>query len=211
MKLTHQQQIAILSDGSAELGLDIDLQQIEQLLAYTHLILKWNKTHNLTAITQIDAMLVKHILDSLSISRFLPEGNVLDVGSGAGLPGIPLSIVNTNKQFTLVDSSLKRVAFLKEVKRKLLLTNVYPIHSRIEALDAGKFNIITSRAFSSIAEMMAQTAHLLADNGCWLPMKGSFPALELEEVSAHYNIKTSTKLQVPGLDAERHLIEIVCK
>ena len=207
--MSNQDASVLIAKGAAELGLSIDQHQINQLLDFTRLIEKWNKTHNLTAITQLDDMLVKHILDSLSIATHLPSGTILDVGSGAGLPGIPLSIVSTNKQFTLVDSSSKRVAFLKEVKRKLALTNVSPIHSRVEDLKTQTFEIITSRAFSSIFEMIKKTEHLLAEQGCWLAMKGLYPESEINEVSAYCKVKNSIQLIVPGLAAERHLIEIV--
>lgn len=203
----HSRQL--LETGLDQLKLKLDQQQINQMLDFIGLISKWNRTHNLTAITDIDEMINKHLLDSLSVAEFLPSGEVLDVGSGAGLPGVPLSIVSTNNKFTLVDSSLKRIGFLKEVKRKLALTNIDPIHSRVEQLDSSGFDIIMSRAYSSLDNMLSQTQHLLAKNGRWLAMKGVYPECEINEVSDHYRIDKSTKLTVPGLDAERHLIEIV--
>lgn len=202
----HSRQL--LEAGLNQFKLKLDQQQINQMLDFVGLIAKWNRTHNLTAITDIDDMINKHLLDSLSVAEFLPSGEVLDVGSGAGLPGVPLAIVSTNNSFTLVDSSLKRIGFLKEVKRKLVLTNINPIHSRVEQLDNPGFDIIMSRAYSSLENMLSQTQHLLAKNGRWLAMKGTYPESEVSEVSDHYKIVKSTKLTVPGLDAERHLIEI---
>lgn len=206
---TSEHSRQLLETGLDQLKLKLDQQQINQMLDFIGLIAKWNRTHNLTAITNIDEMINKHLLDSLSVAEFLPSGEVLDVGSGAGLPGVPLSIVSTNNKFTLVDSSLKRVVFLKEVKRKLALTNIDPIHSRVEQLDSLGFDIIMSRAYSSLDNMLSQTQHLLAENGRWLAMKGAYPEREISEVSDHYKVDKSTKLRVPGLDAERHLIEIV--
>lgn len=203
----HSRQL--LEAGLNQFKLKLDQQQINQMLDFVGLIAKWNRTHNLTAITDIDDMINKHLLDSLSVAEFLPSGEVLDVGSGAGLPGVPLAIVSTNNSFTLVDSSLKRIGFLNEVKRKLVLTNVNPIHSRVEQLDNPGFDIIMSRAYSSLDNMLSQTQHLLVENGRWLAMKGAYPESEISEVSGHYKITKSTKLTVPGLDAERHLIEIV--
>ncbi len=202
----HSRQL--LEAGLDQLNLKLDQQQINQMLDFIGLIAKWNRTHNLTAITDIDEMINKHLLDSLSVAEFLPSGGILDVGSGAGLPGVPLAIVSTNNNFTLVDSSLKRIGFLKEVKRKLVLTNISPIHSRVEQLDSSGFDIIMSRAYSSLDNMLSQTQHLLVENGRWLAMKGAYPESEISEVSDHYKIVKSTKLTVPGLDAERHLIEI---
>ena len=198
----------LLAEGAAALGIAINPQQIEQLHDFSQLIVKWNKTHNLTAITEINEILIKHILDSLSLSAHLPNGSILDVGSGAGLPEVPLSVVNTNKPFTLVDSSAKRVAFLKEVRRKLALTNITPVHSRVEDLTEQRFDIITCRAFSSITDLVQKTEHLLTEQGCWLAMKGVYPETEIDEIRAYYTMKTPVRLQVPGLDAERHLIQI---
>jgi 16S rRNA (guanine527-N7)-methyltransferase len=203
----HSRQL--LEAGLDKLKLKLDQQQINQMLDFIGLIAKWNRTHNLTAITDIDEMINKHLLDSLSVAEFLPSGGILDVGSGAGLPGVPLAIVSTNNNFTLVDSSQKRIGFLKEVKRKLALTNISPVHSRVEQLDSSGFDIIMSRAYSSLDNMLSQTQHLLVENGRWLAMKGAYPESEISEVSDHYKITKSTKLTVPGLDAERYLIEIV--
>lgn len=204
----HAQRANLLCSSAQAMGLNLGSEQVEQLLAFIALIDKWNRTHNLTAITDIDEMLVKHLLDSLSIARFIPTGDILDVGTGAGLPAVPLSIVSTNNTFTLVDSSQKRIGFLKEVKRKLALTNILPVHARVEDFAGGHYAAITSRAFSSLAQMLAQTEHLLADNGSWLAMKGSYPEQEIAELDDRYKVVDSTALQVPGLDAQRYLIQI---
>ena len=198
----------MLKQGAEQLSLQISDTQIDQLLRFATLILKWNKTHNLTAITDPDQIVSKHLLDSLSVCSSFPEGSALDVGSGAGLPGIPLAIVKQQQNFTLVDSSLKRIAFIREVKRELALTNVEAIHSRVEDFEGGLFDVITSRAFSSLHTMLHQTKHLLADAGCWFAMKGAYPTEEIKEIACDFKVQKTTKLSVPGLDAERHIIQI---
>lgn len=198
----------LLQQGVMQLSLQLDESQIDQLLRFGDLIVKWNKTHNLTAITNPLGVVSKHLLDSLSISSSFPEGRALDVGSGAGLPGIPLAIVNPQQEFTLIDSSLKRIAFIREVKRELALTNITAIHSRVEDFKGESFAVITSRAFSSLATMLQQTQHLLADGGCWFAMKGVVPTEEINNIGSAFEVQKTNKLLVPGLDAERHIIQI---
>ena len=198
----------LLQQGVQQLSLQLDESQIDQLLCFGDLIVKWNKTHNLTAITDPLSVVSKHLLDSLSISSSFPEGSALDVGSGAGLPGIPLAIVNPQQEFTLIDSSLKRIAFIREAKRELALTNITAIHSRVEDFKGESFAVITSRAFSSLGTMLQQTQHLLADGGCWFAMKGVVPTEEINEIGSAFKVQKTNKLLVPGLDAERHIIQI---
>lgn len=198
----------LLQQGVQQLSLQLDESQIDQLLRFGDLIVKWNKTHNLTAITNPLSVVSKHLLDSLSISSSFPEGSALDVGSGAGLPGIPLAIVNPQQEFTLIDSSLKRIAFIREAKRELALTNITAIHSRVEDFKGESFAVITSRAFSSLGTMLQQTQHLLADGGCWFAMKGVVPTEEINEIGSAFKVQKTNKLLVPGLDAERHIIQI---
>ncbi|MDG1938322.1 MAG: 16S rRNA (guanine(527)-N(7))-methyltransferase RsmG [Pseudomonadales bacterium] len=198
----------LLQQGVQQLSLQLDESQIDQLLRFGDLIVKWNKTHNLTAITDPSGVVSKHLLDSLSISSSFPEGSALDVGSGAGLPGIPLAIVNPQQEFTLIDSSLKRIAFIREAKRELALTNITAIHSRVEDFKGESFAVITSRAFSSLGTMLQQTQHLLADGGCWFAMKGVVPTEEINEIASAFKVQKTNKLLVPGLDAERHIIQI---
>ena len=198
----------LLQQGVQQLSLQLDESQIDQLLRFGDLIVKWNKTHNLTAITDPLSVVSKHLLDSLSISSSFPEGSALDVGSGAGLPGIPLAIVNPQQEFTLIDSSLKRIAFIREAKRELALTNITAIHSRVEDFKGESFAVITSRAFSSLGTMLQQTQHLLADGGCWFAMKGVVPTEEINEIGSAFKVQKTNKLLVPGLDAERHIIQI---
>ena len=198
----------VLLSGCEKLDIGITLKGSDRLLQYLGLMQKWNRTHNLTALPNVDEMIIKHLLDSLSIESFLPSGSVLDIGSGAGLPGIPLAVVRPNQQFTLVDASFKRVAFLREVKRRLKLTNIDVIHARVEQLPSQAFDAITSRAFSSLPEMLDVTKHLLSSKGLWMAMKGQNPVSELSKLKGEFLVEAVDVLDVPGLEAERHLVRI---
>ena len=197
--------------GASQLELSLTDEQAAQLLVFITLIQKWNRTHNLTAITSLEDMVVKHLLDSLSIAPHIDSKSMRDVGSGAGLPGSPLAIYYPEKQFHLVDSSYKRIAFIKEVKRKLVLTNITAHHSKIEDLTLDPQMLILCRAFTSLAGFLSQTAHLLAPKGQWLAMKGAVPEDEIAEVSANYMVSPAVPLTVPGLAASRHLIRITAQ
>ena len=180
----------------------------EKLFIFVQLIIKWNKIHNLTAITETKEIVSKHLLDSLSVSRYLYGQSIIDVGTGAGLPGIPLAVANPDKAFTLLDSSKKKIAFINEAKRKLALTNVTAEHCRVEQYSGQKFSSICSRAYSSLEQMVTQTEHLIDDKGVWLAMKGVYPQLEVEGLSNIFQVKKTIPLAVPGLAAERHLLII---
>jgi 16S rRNA (guanine527-N7)-methyltransferase len=186
--------------------------QIAQFDKYLALISKWNKTYNLTAITDPNEMVVRHILDSLAVNPFLLGLRICDVGSGAGLPGIPLAIVNPDKHFTLIDSNNKKIRFLNQVKIELKLDNVEIIHARAEEYQPKKcFQIIVSRAFSSINVMLYQTKHLCCKDGIFLAMKGVYPEKELAELDPNFKVKWVKELKIPGLDAQRHLVCIIKK
>ena len=177
--------------------LDVFLQQLNQ----------WNKTYNLTAITDPKEQIYKHIIDSLSIRDAIVGPNVCDVGTGPGLPGIPLAIALPDIHFTLIDSLQKRIIFIQQTLIKLGITNVTAIHQRIEDTQ-GFFNTIISRAFSSIKDFVEKTEHLLADNGQLLAMKGVYPNEELTQIPEDFWVTDVRKLEIVGLDAERHLIVI---
>jgi len=197
----------LVSDAQI-LEVSISLAQAKKMLQFLELIVKWNRTHNLTAVKSLDEMRIKHLLDSLSIIKFLPQGLVLDVGSGAGLPGIPLAIALPQQKFHLVDASFKRVAFIQEVKRLLKLDNVSVEHSRVETLKNDDFDVIMSRAFGSLLDFIKKTQFLMAEGGTWLAMKGLYPEQEiavLETTNRPYSVE---KLTVPKLNAERHLVLI---
>lgn len=179
-----------------------------KIIAYCALLQKWNKAYNLIGDSTEQEILKRHILDSLSIVPFINETNILDVGTGAGLPGIPLAIYFPEKNFTLVDSNGKKTRFLQQVVHELKLPNVTVFNARIEQLDRNKtYELILSRAFAAVKLMLDLTQPLLAPNGKFLAMKGKVPTEELAGLAEVFTIKIE-KLFVPGVDAERHLLII---
>jgi 16S rRNA (guanine527-N7)-methyltransferase len=188
---------------------DLSSEQIYKLQTYLHLLKKWNRAYNLTSITTSRAMVIRHVLDSLSISPYLKGEHIIDIGTGAGLPGIPLSIVNPDKEFFLLDSNNKKARFLKHAKMELDLDNVAVIHNRVEAYDPPvRFDTAVARAFSSLNEFLVYSKHLLASDGQFLAMKGVYPLSEVECVEEGYNIEEVIRLEVPDLDAERHVVRV---
>lgn len=194
-----------LAQGITELGLAASDAQVEQLLAYEALLLKWNKTYNLTAIRDAAGVRTQHLLDSLSAVPFFTQGRVLDVGSGGGLPAIPLAIMRPDLAITPVDAVQKKVSFLQQACIELGLKNVTPRHVRVETLET-QFDLITSRAFAEIGLFVRLTQKLLAPGGRWLAMKGVQPDQELLDLPDAVGVEKIHRLHVPGLDAERHLI-----
>jgi len=183
------------------------------------LVYKWNRTHNLTSITEPKEFIVKHLFDSLALLTFLQhkfsdkELNMLDIGSGAGFPGLPVAIFCSELQLTSIDANQKKIAFQNTAVRQLDLSNVQTKHARIEATEGPKQKIVTARAFSSILSIIESSAHLLCSSGSWLLMKGAYPTQELEALESSYvarnigNVNVHA-LEIPFLDAERHLVEI---
>lgn len=170
------------------------------------LLKKWNQAYNLTAIRDIDAMVTMHLLDSLAILPWVTGPRVLDVGSGAGLPGIPLALAKPDTHFVLLDSNGKKVRFIQEVKRVLKLQNVEAIQIRAENYHPETdFDTVTSRAFSELKQMISCTKHLLARDGKWLAMKGRYPESELGSIEYPYQVMT---YEVTGIDAERCCVVI---
>lgn len=195
-----------LNEAARALGVNLDANQETRLLDYLALIGKWNRTYNLTAIHEPERMLTHHLLDSLSILPMVASGPLLDIGSGAGLPGIPIAIARPDLQVTLLDASQKRCGFMQQAAIELKLNNISVVHARAEAYRPDmQFPQIVSRAFSDLSEFVKVTRHLLADGGEWLAMKGLFPDEEITQLVAA-RVKRDEKLRVPGLDAERHLI-----
>lgn len=182
-----------------------DLQK-QQLEAYLALLSKWNKAYNLTAIRDYDSMVVKHIYDSLSIIDFVEGQRVVDVGTGAGLPGIPLAIWFPDKQITLLDSNGKKTRFLTQAIFELGLTNCTVVQSRVEDFQPElKFDCITSRAFADLSKMLMLTQHLSHNKTQWLAMKGEVTASETQNLPASFNARIK-KLDVPDLYEARHLV-----
>lgn len=195
-----------LDVGLEGLSLDLPASARTALLEYLALLGKWNKTYNLTAIHEPERMLTHHILDSLALTPHVGAGPLLDVGSGAGFPGIPLAIVRPDLSVTVMDASQKKCGFMQQVAIELKLANVTVVHARVEAFKAPQqFNQIVSRAFSQLTEFVRLSAHLLAPGGYWLAMKGVHPQQEIAQLMAARVVRT-LPLQVPGLDAERSLI-----
>jgi len=202
--MSTQQQLAA---GIAALGLTLPEGAEAKLLAYLALLDKWNRVYNLTAVRDVERMVSHHLLDSLAAVPYFQAEAVLDVGSGGGLPGIPLAIVRPELQVTLIDSVAKKTAFLLQAKAELGLANLNVVTGRVEDFrpETG-FDIITSRAFSDLKEFVTLTRHLLNPGGQWLAMKGLMPHEEIVLLPVWAKVSANHALQVPGLDARRHLI-----
>lgn len=216
---TRRDEVAQLLSGAAQMNVPLTEAQANKLLDYLDLLQKWNKAYNLTAVRERPAMLTQHLLDSLSIVPHLPPGDLLDVGSGGGLPGIPLAILQPERSITLIDTVGKKVAFLKQAAMTLGLKNLQAVSDRIEswqpsanspanspASHAGGYALITARAYATLATLVGQTRRLLAENGAWYAMKGVFPTAEMAELPPDVVVKAVIPLQVPDLGAERHLV-----
>ena len=196
----------ILQQGLQELNINADEHQLESLLAFIKLIEKWNKAYNLTAVRKPEDMARLHILDSMAIMPFIQGNRVADIGTGAGLPGIPLAIFLPDVEFTLVDSNSKKTRFVQQAILELKLKNVKVIHSRVEKLQSDTlFSTVIMRAFASLEDIMRLTRHLIDKEGILLAMKGQKPDQELDKVTQPYSI---IPVHVPGIEAERCLIQI---
>ena len=179
------------------------------LLAYLALLDRWNRTYNLTAIRDPREMVAKHLLDSLAMHPFAGDGALADLGTGAGLPGIPLAIADPGLQVTLVESNGKKARFLREAVRTLKLPNARVAEARIEALDMpGMFDAITARALATLPLILELGGHLLKPEGKLLAMKGALPADEIAALPPGWQVARIEPLQVPGLSAERHLVVV---
>ncbi|ADD75186.1 16S rRNA (guanine527-N7)-methyltransferase [Pantoea sp. PA1] len=182
-------------------------QQKQQLVAYVGLLDKWNKAYNLTSVRDPQQMLVRHILDSIVVAPHLQGSRFIDVGTGPGLPGIPLAIVMPEAHFTLLDSLGKRVRFLRQVQHELGLTNIEPVQSRVEAFPSEPpFDGVISRAFASLEDMVSWCHHLPAENGRFYALKGVRPDEEIASLPAGYALDKVISLHVPQLEGERHLV-----
>lgn len=199
----------ILSNGLAESGLQLDTRSRTQLLEYVALIVKWNRVYNLTSVRKPQDMLTRHILDSLVVLPHINGPRVLDVGTGAGLPGLVLAIARPEWQVVLLDSSNKKLRFVRQCVTELQLDNATVEHVRIEDYRPEEmFDTIISRAFSSLNEMHKHCAQLCTDEGRILAMKGVYPLAEIESLSDPSLVVAAHTLTVPGMDAQRHLVEL---
>ncbi|WP_145478611.1 16S rRNA (guanine(527)-N(7))-methyltransferase RsmG [Stenotrophomonas rhizophila] len=198
---------AALEKGLAAMGLDAALAP--PLLTYLTLLNRWNGTYNLTAIRDPLEMVTRHLLDSLAMQPFLEQGTLADLGTGPGLPGIPLAIARPRLQVTLVESNGKKARFMREAVRQLGLTNARVAESRAEALaEPGAYDNVTARAMDTLAGIIAVGGHLLRPGGKLLAMKGVYPHDEIAQLPACWQVEQVLPLQVPGLTGERHLVVV---
>ncbi|MDB9969906.1 16S rRNA (guanine(527)-N(7))-methyltransferase RsmG [Porticoccaceae bacterium] len=210
LKLPAEPHLApILEAGMQQMEVEYSSEQRDMLLAYLQLLMTWNKAYNLTAIRDPGEMIRLHLLDSLAVLPHISGKRLIDVGTGAGLPGIPLAIMCPERDFTLLDSNGKKTRFLFQARCDLGLSNLKEINSRVENHQPEvPYDAVLSRAFTSVADMVKKCSHLLSPEGLFLAMKGKFPQSELSEVGKDYKVDASHTLQVPGVDGERHLIVI---
>ncbi|PTB94986.1 16S rRNA (guanine(527)-N(7))-methyltransferase RsmG [Marinobacter sp. B9-2] len=198
-----------LRDGLAAMGLPLDEDRQEKLLAFLGLLNKWNRAYNLTAVRDEREMVSRQLLDSLSILPWVTTDHLLDVGAGGGLPGIPLAIALPEKRFTLLDSNGKKTRFLNQCVLELGLNNVEVVHGRAEDCNPPEpFSQISSRAFTALENLVNWCGDLLANEGEFLAMKGQFPDDEVAALPAGWQVKSSHSLDVPGADGERHLLVV---
>lgn len=201
----------VLVEGLKKFGFECSDEVVGKFQAYADLLIKWNRVYNLTAITKREEVLTHHLLDCVAmiphIKTLRPNAlRVLDVGSGGGLPAVPLAILRPDLQVRAVDSVGKKVAFINNAAIELGLKNLRGIHSRVEQISGQKFDVITSRAFSSLDLFVDLTKAILANGGCWFAMKGVEPTSEVESLPDFVEVVDTIRLDVPGLKEERHLI-----
>lgn len=198
---------AQLRRGLAALKLELSAGQLEKLLDFLALLAKWNRVYNLTAVRDQESSVSVHLLDSLAIASHLRGQRILDVGSGAGFPGIPLALAKPESELVLLDSSHKKTAFLRQAVAQLQLKNVSVVCERVEAWQpARKFDLIVSRAFARLSDFVRLTQHLLATGGEFAAMKGAYPHDEIKRLPPTFRVKQVVRIAVPGLVAQRHLI-----
>jgi 16S rRNA (guanine527-N7)-methyltransferase len=200
----------VLRAGAQQMGVVLHEQACQKLLNYLALMQKWNRVYNLSAIRDPQEMMVKHLLDSLAVVPHLSNqalSSLIDVGTGGGLPGIPIAIVFPDLAVSLLDSNEKKTRFLVQVKAQLGLENVKVLHQRVED-HSQRYDVVISRAFASMQDFIELTKHLVTDKGCWLAMKSQSLPEELSHLPQGYQVESLHALTVPGLNAERNLVKI---
>ncbi|HET8898492.1 MAG TPA: 16S rRNA (guanine(527)-N(7))-methyltransferase RsmG [Rhodanobacteraceae bacterium] len=194
-----------MREGIAALSLALPDAAVPRLLDYLALLERWNAHYNLTAVRDPREMISRHLLDSLAVLPWVTGASLIDLGAGAGLPGIPLALAAPERQVVLVDSNGKKARFMRAAVRELGLANVSVQEARVEKLE-GRYDCVTARAFASLPDMLQWGGHLLAPGGSWLAMKGRYPADEVAALPLAFQLARRVELTVPGLDAERHLL-----
>ncbi|NNM60158.1 MAG: 16S rRNA (guanine(527)-N(7))-methyltransferase RsmG [Legionellales bacterium] len=207
--MTNEKLAHLLSNGLQDMSIDLSSETQQRLLNYLNLLQKWNKTYNLTAVTEPSEMIIRHLFDSLAVLPYLGDASpVLDVGTGAGLPGLVLGIARPLQQFFLLDSLGKRTLFLEKVARDLKLSNITIINSRVEQYHSEiSFAVFTSRAFSSLRSFIDSTKHLSDEKTIYLAFKGRYPLDEIASVQTDVINLQAHEVHIPGLNAERHIIQ----
>ena len=201
--------INLLDQGLSQLGLDFDKNTRSRLLQFVELLQKWNRTYNLTAIKQPEEMITKHILDSLAVLPYVNGPRILDVGTGPGIPGIPLALAMPEHSFVLLDSNNKKTRFITQAITELGIDNVQVVTARIENYEPEiVFNTVIARAYTSLENLIQSSGHCCTNSAQILAMKGLYPATELQHIPESYSLNRVIELQVPGLDVQRHLVVI---
>lgn len=201
--------LTVLQNSLKNCQLVVTEKQQLKLIHFVMMMNKWNKTYNLTSVRDPHQMVIKHIVDSIVVAPFLDKTRYIDVGTGAGLPGIPLAIMCPDKQFILLDSLGKRVRFMKQVAYELKIDNIQPVQSRVEDFVATEeIDGVLSRAFASLKDMLHWCQHLVDSHGVFLALKGQLPTNELNELPLGFILQETIKLDVPGLEGERHIVKI---
>ncbi|GAA0860255.1 16S rRNA (guanine(527)-N(7))-methyltransferase RsmG [Aliiglaciecola litoralis] len=209
MDMLKTQLLTAFDKVTQPLALEITEDQRQKLVDFVLMINKWNKAYNLTSVRDPQDMLVKHIVDSIVVAPFLTKQRYIDVGTGPGLPGIPLSIMHPDKHFVLLDSLGKRVRFMKQAKFELGLDNIEPVQSRVEQYQPDvPLDIVLSRAFASIKDMLHWCQHLVDSQGEFFALKGQFPEQEIALLPDGFEMIESIELAIPMLEGDRHLIKI---